>query len=102
MEVEATLPPMVPWLPSSMKLLDPVFYIGSESGKYVQLSVPDMDIKLNEPYHLDMGINFAFVDNPGLRDYIKHVMNDEKKPKLIISSDLQVEILGTVCKFSLS
>lgn len=98
LEIAAVLPALVPWLPASMKLMDPVFYIGSRSGKYVQLNVPDMDIKLNQPYALDMGVKIAFVDNLGLRDYIKHVMNDEQKPNLIISSDLVVEILGTVCK----
>lgn len=97
LEAAAILPPLVPWLPASMKLLNPVFYIGSESGKYVQLKVPDMDIKLNEPFSLDMEVRIQFVDNPGLRDYIKHAMNDIEKPNLIISSDLVVEILGTVC-----
>lgn len=98
LQIAAILPPLVPWLPASMKLLDPVFYIGSDSGKYVQLKVPDMDIKLNEPYSLDMEVEIQFTDNHGLKEYIKHVMNDPEKPNLVVSSDLVVEILGSVCK----
>lgn len=100
LEVATVLPPLVPWLPGSMTLLDPVFYIGSASGKYVQLKVPNMDIILNQPYSLNMLVQIAFFDNPGLKDYIKQVMNDESKPNLVISSDLKVELLGIFCKFT--
>ena len=79
-----------------MKLLNPVFVIGSRSGKYVELKAPDMDIRLNQPFILDMGIDIVFIDNPGLRDYIKHFINDDR-PDLVLSSDLMIEILGSVC-----
>jgi hypothetical protein len=101
LEVATVLPPLVPWLPGSMKLLHPVFYIGSATGKYVQLKVPDMDIKLNQPYSLNMLVQIAFVDNPGLKDYIKDVVDDESKPNLVISSDLELEILRVFCKFTM-
>ena len=95
--VAATLPPLVLWLPASMKMLDPAFYIGSKSSKYVRLKVPDMDIKLNLPFDLDMGIEISFVDTDGLGEYIKEVANDPDKPELVISSDLRVKILVSVC-----
>ena len=101
LEAATVLPPLVPWLPASMKLLDPVFYIGSSSGRFVQLKVPNMDIRLNQPYSLDMLVSISFVDNPGLSDFIKHAINDDEKPNLVISSDLVVQILGTVCKITI-
>ena len=64
----------------------------------VSMTVPDMDITLNKPYFLDLGINVTFENTSGLNEYLGRFMSVNEKPDLIISSAIDVEILGTKCK----
>jgi hypothetical protein len=59
-------------------------YLFFQINGLVQLKVPNMDIRLNQPYSLDILVSIGFVDNPGLKDFIKHAINDDEKPNLVI------------------
>ena len=101
LDVDTTLPPLVPWLPAYMTLVNPSFFIGSgQINKMVEVKTPTLVFKLNSPYHLDAGIGVGFVDTSNLNAYLHTLMAANSAPSdLIISADLDVEILGTICMF---
>ena len=100
--VDTTLPPLLPWLPAYLTFRDPVFYVGSDTeNQMVGIKTSTLRFKLNDDYILKDNIGIKFVNSEALNAYLRTVMerkpDDPPLPDLLVSANVDTEILGTVC-----